>query len=327
MIQDDRRRLIGGMTRLATESGWCAVRSVESKDDDRSRHSERVNVVRSTLNALGGKVSLQTVLDVLQRSRLWKGNRQDRLVEFCIQYVDCSVVCVSPNCDTHRQYYYVLNGCLDVFVVASDLLRSARELLSLRQAPSGVGGRIPWTSRYPEIASILLRICGTHGTLAADETRASPVSRVRNMTLRALAKEVSHQLGERLPPSTLYTMIFPRRPKGLEERRHRPIVPLRFLRPRNSLMCNHPDGHLCNSVARDCFDLLSLYPRETCVVSVDNKNKIALGGSTAVPRGSSLLLSELGKATQLPDHDFPVANRHKITPSVYMTIDPGMTSS
>lgn len=62
-----------------------------------------------------------------------------------------------------------------------------------------------------------------------------------------------------------------------------------------------------------------LGPKEVCFVSSDDKAKVCIGLTAA--KKQSPILMHLEYKVSLPDHDFVVASRHKLIPSVYAAIN------
>lgn len=108
-------------------------------------------------------------------------------------------------------------------------------------------------------------------------------------------------------------------------------VPVKIVRPQNDLMKEHIDGHFASAaikhlrviILRFCCrihfilqDLASMMGQE-CVffMSQDDKARIPLGISAA--NKQSRIVMHMQYRVKLPDHDWVIAERHKLIPSVY----------
>ena len=79
---------------------------------------------------------------------------------------------------------------------------------------------------------------------------------------------------------------------------------------------NHPDQSFCKSTIRDLKVLASILgPNQTAFLSSDNKARVPVGITAAKTQAPFLMHVEY--KVRLPDHDFVVANKHKLMPSVY----------
>lgn len=153
---------------------------------------------------------------------------------------------------------------------------------------------------------------------AAHEKRQSDIYRSIK-TLDDLTKELK-QNGFHLSRSTVYTRLIPKRSLSLEGKRHITTVPVRLIRSQNDSHSKHMDGRFCASTLHHLEEIASLLgPSEICFLSQDDKARVPIG-LTAANKQAPLLMHVEYKVT-LPDHDWIVAAKHKLIPSVYAGID------
>lgn len=124
-----------------------------------------------------------------------------------------------------------------------------------------------------------------------------------------------------------YLRLLPRNSATIEGRRHVNTVPVKLLKAANSERRNHVDAHF--AAATICYlKDLGVAMGEQCVffLSQDDKARVPLGLSAANKQAPILMHMEY--RVQLPDHDWVIAERHKLIPSVYAAcvIKPGAVS-
>lgn len=155
-----------------------------------------------------------------------------------------------------------------------------------------------------------------HGS-AAHEKRKSDIYR----SIRTL-DELTEQLntdGFHFSRSTVYTRLLPRRSSTLEGKRHVSTVPVKLIRSQNYSHSKHIDGTFCTATLRHLEELSSvLGHNEVCFISQDDKARVPIG-LTAANKQAPLLM-HVEYRVSLPDHDWIVAAKHKLIPSVYAGI-------
>lgn len=169
----------------------------------------------------------------------------------------------------------------------------------------------------PELLKAIVDIA-IHGS-AAHENRRSDVYR----SIKTL-DELTNQLqldGFTVSRSGIYLRLLPKRSSSLEGRRQRHVttVPVKLIRAQNDMHLKHVDGRFCAANIR-CLEELSSFlgPLEVCFLSQDDKARVPIG-LTAANKQSPLLMHVEYRVT-LPDHDWVVAAKHKLIPSVYAGI-------
>lgn len=152
---------------------------------------------------------------------------------------------------------------------------------------------------------------------AADDKRRSDVIRSCR-TLDQLLHELQRS-GFSISRSGLYLRLLPRNVNTIEGKRHVNALPVKLSRAQNDLHANHPDATFCTSTIRSLETLASILgTQEVCFLSQDDKCRVPIGITAA--KAQAPLLMHLEYKVRLPDHDWVVANKHKLIPSVYAGI-------
>ncbi|KAF2903675.1 hypothetical protein ILUMI_02498, partial [Ignelater luminosus] len=98
-------------------------------------------------------------------------------------------------------------------------------------------------------------------------------------------------------------------------RRHVNTVPVKLIRPSNSLRKEHEDTHFCAGQIKHIRDLAELLgPQAVNVLSVDDKARVPLGLPAAQKQAAILMRYE--RQILMPDHDYLIAKGLKLIPSV-----------
>lgn len=164
------------------------------------------------------------------------------------------------------------------------------------------------------------------GTSSADERRRT--EDLRTITsLSELLKRVEAE-GFRLSRSALYLRLLPRRFDSSEGKRHTKTVPVRLMKPSNDEHKHHDDSRFCFQTIENIKQIAGILgPKQVLVISVDDKAKVPLGVTAA--KLQSTMAMTLERKVRLPDHDFVVASKHKLVPSVtaILKITPDRLSS
>lgn len=149
---------------------------------------------------------------------------------------------------------------------------------------------------------------------AADDRRRSEVLSACR-TLDDLKAELEKQ-GYTLSRSALYLRLVPKRWMSHEGKRHVETVPVRLKRPECDSHKQHMDSRFASRVIFDLEEVCSvLGPKQVAFLSCDDKARVPIG-LTAANKQAPLLMSTEYRV-KLPDHDWVVASRHKLIPSVY----------
>lgn len=178
-----------------------------------------------------------------------------------------------------------------------------------------IAGRPKLENNQPELLKTILDIATFSGG-ADPKRRTETVHCVR--TLNELHDRLL-ELGFTLSRSATYLRLLPRNSTTIEGKRHSNTVPVKLCRARADSHKKHPDGQFTTSTIRSLEEIASLLgPIQVAWISQDNKNKVPLGLPAA--NKQTPLLMHIEYRVTLPDHDWVVASRHKLTPSVYAGI-------
>ncbi|CAF2767137.1 unnamed protein product [Rotaria sp. Silwood2] len=164
----------------------------------------------------------------------------------------------------------------------------------------------------PDLLATIEEIAILNG--AADDRRRTETVRPC-LTLDDL-RETLKMKGYEIKRSTLYYRLLPRRALSHDGKKHVHTVNVRLQKAHNNLHSKHEDGHFAAAAIRFAKDLASLFGNDSVFfLSQDDKCKVPIGLPAA--KKQAPLLMHLDYVIQLPDHDFVVAPRHQLTPSVY----------
>lgn len=119
--------------------------------------------------------------------------------------------------------------------------------------------------------------------------------------------------------TSVYYRLLPRNSRTTDGKRHVKAVPVKLMKPGKDLHRMHEDGYFCTATINALDELASLLgPAEVAKLSIDDKARVPLGIAAATSQ--SPLLMHMEYRVRLPDHDWAVADRHKLIPSVYAGI-------
>ena len=151
------------------------------------------------------------------------------------------------------------------------------------------------------------------GGSAADERCRSEVIRTVR-TLDDLTAALRKQ-GFRLSRSAVYLRLLPRNATTQEGKRHVKTVPVKLTPAQNDKHSTHPDTLFARASISNLEELASLLgPQEVTFHSQDDKARVPIG-LTAANKQAPLLM-HMEYRVRLTDHDFVIAPRHNLVPSV-----------
>ncbi|KAK3928621.1 Mitogen-activated protein kinase kinase kinase [Frankliniella fusca] len=184
----------------------------------------------------------------------------------------------------------------------------AASVLAIREKP----GRPRVEEDQPELLKVICSIA---------EFSSSDADRRRSESLR-LCKTLD-QLHEalidhkfKISRAATYVRLIPRKWNTTEGKRHVVTVPVRLCRAQADEHRGHQDQHFCTATINSLEEIASILgPKQVCFLSQDDKAKVPIGLTAA--KVQSPLLMHVEYRIRLPDHDFVIGSRHKLTPSVY----------
>ena len=151
------------------------------------------------------------------------------------------------------------------------------------------------------------------GSAADDRRRSEKFSTCK--TLDDL-HEALLEHGFSISRSATYLRLMPRHSTTSEGKRHVTTVPVKLMKATNNARRGHEDAHFAAATVCYLKDLAVIMGQK-CVffLSQDDKARVPLG--LAAANKQSPILMHLEYTVQLPDHDWVIAERHKLIPSVY----------
>ena len=182
----------------------------------------------------------------------------------------------------------------------------------LRQFTRDTRGRPAITDDSPDLLEAIIDIASI-GAAASDRRRSQEMRSCK--TLDDLHKTLSKQ-GYHLSRSGTYLRLLPRRSSSMEGKRHIKTVHVKLIRAANTAHDRHKDAAFAFASMSYLDEICSMFGEDVCFyLSQDDKAKVPLGIPAATKQAP--ILMHLEYAVRLPDHDFAVASRHKLIPSVY----------
>ncbi|KAL4721037.1 hypothetical protein ACJJTC_012456 [Scirpophaga incertulas] len=182
------------------------------------------------------------------------------------------------------------------------------DLLKARSAP----GRPRLEEQQPQLLKTIVDLA-MFGASAEERRRSEIVRSCRTLTdLHEKLKEHGFQISK----SGTYLRLLPRNYTTLEGKRHVVTVPVNLSRPEADHHKAHVDQHFCVATIRSLETLASILgPKQVFFLSQDDKARVPIG-LTAANKQAPLLM-HVEYRVSLPDHDWVIATRHKMIPSVY----------
>jgi hypothetical protein len=173
-------------------------------------------------------------------------------------------------------------------------------------------GRPPIVDEQPGILTAILDLL-SFGSSADDRRRIEGLRAVKS--LDDLTAELQKQ-NFNISRTATYYHLMPRDSTSIDGKRHVNTVPVRLVRASNDKHSHHQDSMFARSSIEHLYELASLLgPHDVFVISQDDKCRIPLGITAA--KCQAPLLMHMEYKVRLADHDWVVADRHKLIPSVY----------
>ena len=183
-------------------------------------------------------------------------------------------------------------------------------------------GRPPVEDTYPDLHEVLVALASA-GPGADRRRRTEILNACHSLDdLRAaLLKE-----GYILSQQALYHRLIPRRTDSLKGKRHVWTVPVKIQKATNNLRKKYVNADFTFANKIFLQDIATLFePESVFVVSIDDKAKVPLEITAASHQAP--LVMHMEYEVRLPDHDFVVASKHKLVPSVYAVCEIQTTSA
>ena len=129
-------------------------------------------------------------------------------------------------------------------------------------------------------------------------------------------KEKLESIGFHLTRTSLYYRLIPANIHHRDGKRHHSTVPVKLIKPENVQRKAHEDRPFAKAIVYQVEDFAMLFdPDSICYLSQDDKARIPLG--LPISKKQTALIMHVDYKITLPDHDFPIGEKHKLIPSVY----------
>ena len=186
-----------------------------------------------------------------------------------------------------------------------------KKRLSLRDSV----GRPNLESNQPLLLKAIADIA-LFGSAADDRRRTESIRSVK--TLDELTQEL-RKIGFDISRSGTYLRLIPRKSNSAEGRRHVSTVPVKLIRAQTDHHKNHLDSKFAETSIHYLENIASILgPDQVFFISQDDKARVPIGVTAANKQAP--LLMHMEYRIKLPDHDWVIAERHKLIPSVYAGI-------
>jgi len=193
--------------------------------------------------------------------------------------------------------------------VLCDLSVANPKLLKYSRTKSG---RPAAEENYKDLHATIIQLV-TQGAGADNRRRTEILNSC--VTLDDLATELS-KLNFVLSRSALFLRLIPRRVDSNEGQKHVQTVPVKLCRAQNSERKRHENSNFAFATKDYLKSLAATFgPDAVFALSIGDKAKVPIGLAAASKQSPLLMCLEY--EVRLPDHDFIVAGKHKLTPSVY----------
>lgn len=173
-------------------------------------------------------------------------------------------------------------------------------------------GRPSIVDEQPGLLDAIVNLA-EYGSQAEDRRRFECLRTIKTVTDMTSALKI---LGFNLSRSATYYHLLPRNAKTIDGQRHVNTAPVRLIRASNDLHKSHIDQTFAKCTIDHLNELASLLgPFDVAVISQDDKARVPLGVTAA--KEQSPIMMHMEYRVRLPDHDWVVAEKHKLIPSVY----------
>ena len=172
-------------------------------------------------------------------------------------------------------------------------------------------GRPRLEEEQPLMLKTILEIA-LHGSAAHEKRQADVYRSIK--TLDELTEQLNKD-GFNISRSGVYLRLIPKNSTTNQGKKHVVTVPVKLISAQNDQHSDHVDQIFCKATINHLEELASILgPDEVCFLSQDDKARVPIG-LTAANKQSPLLMHMEYKVT-LPDHDWVIAAKHKLIPSV-----------
>ena len=167
-------------------------------------------------------------------------------------------------------------------------------------------------SQQESLLEAILSIVIT-GSSADDRRRSEVYNSVRYLDD---LKSTLEKKGFNLSRTGTYDRLLPANMRYKDGKRHIHTVPVKLQLPQNDLRKKHPDGHFAMASVMFTRELAILFgDNHMFFLSQDDKARVPLG--LPISKKQTAILMHLEYKVTLPDHDFPIGEKHKLILSVY----------
>ena len=188
-------------------------------------------------------------------------------------------------------------------------------------------GRKGLYEKYPVILELIQEKFGLADTHAHTRRRDS-ISYVNGVSLGDLKKHVEEKLREKFniildaSPITYRRYLSAPSENNNASIRYLNLIEAKLSKGSTDLSFDSIEQHWARTQITYLYSILSHSDQQSLIISLDDKAKVDIGKQAVSKyvKGNKFYLKD--KQVRLPDHDFPLAQRYKITPSGYLQMIP-----
>ncbi len=123
-----------------------------------------------------------------------------------------------------------------------------------------------------------------------------------------------NERGYCLSKTATYYRLMPSNAHHKDAQRHKHTVPITLSRPQSDLRKPHVDAHFAMASVKYAKELAALFTdKNVFFLSQDDKARVPIG--IPISKKQTAILMHMDHLVSLPDHDFPIGERHKLIPS------------
>lgn len=172
-------------------------------------------------------------------------------------------------------------------------------------------GRPRIEESQPELLKAIADIA-MFGASADDRRRSESLRSCK--TLTSLHQELE-KMGFTCSKTSTYYRLLPKNSTTIEGKRHINTVPVKLCRAQADLHKDHADQLFAMATIRSLESIASIIgPNQTIFLSQDDKARVPIGITAANKQAPFLM--RMDYKVRLPDHDWSVADGHKLISSV-----------
>ncbi|KAL4719432.1 hypothetical protein ACJJTC_009058 [Scirpophaga incertulas] len=176
---------------------------------------------------------------------------------------------------------------------------------------------------HPDVTK-KIRLADSPGRPRLEEDQSELINAITNIAMFGSQTDERRRKDSNYPEVLPIFVCYPRDSRTNEGKKHVKTAPVKLVRATTDLHKSHVDQHFCTATIRYLENLASILGlSQVFFISQDDKARVPIGMTAAHKQSPAIM--HLEYRIRLPDHDWVIAERHKLIPSVYgaMRIEKG----